>query len=118
VHVWAFREFLAVSEFEDIVSDLELHSLDICLQNRQQRVTNHYGTHNSTTVTYLYVAYAHTMFRSATHVLHSDAHPRSIVHMCVYMKKEISTLKPQKMIEAFKITNKNCFHIKPIASHT
>jgi len=93
VHVWAFREFLTVSEFEDIVSDLELHSLDICLQDCQQRVTNHYGTHKSTTITYLYVAYAHTMFRSATHMVHNDADPGSIVHMCVYMKKSIFDIK-------------------------
>ena len=70
MHIWALHEFLTISEFEDIVDDLVLHSLDMCLQDCQQRVTNHYGTHNSTPITYLYVAYAHAMLHSATQMVH------------------------------------------------
>jgi hypothetical protein len=36
----------------------------------------------------------------------------------VYMKNVFSTSKPQKIIAAFKITNKDCFHIPPMADNT
>ena len=84
VHIWAFHEFVTIFEFEDIVNDLELLSLHICPQDCQQRVGNHYGTHNSTPITYLNVAHSHTMLRSATQMVQSEGCPGWFVHMCVW----------------------------------